>query len=235
MPRNRSSSQRAFNANLFEPEALAAPGGLQTALSFVRKLCHDDDSLITETIAELNRYPHILEYIFSGTYRTLPFTAALVKLTPPAASDDSTCERLSRSIIAQFPTPSTPNILEALGIKLLQRLSSSLTSVEAISKAQHCKELRDFRKKIALCLNALTELSGCMGKASARADMSPVSPKRLKGRARRMSLNPDPFDCMQVATPATEDQARAMCSDILLQLQDVLGVRRSLPPFAFRY
>ena len=154
----------------------------------------------------------------------------LIKLTVPVASDYSVYERLSKSIIAQFPTSSAPDILEALGIKLLRRLSSSLTSIEPISKAQHGKELRDFRKKMDLSLNVLTELSGCMGKASAGGNTAPVSPKRLKGRARRLSLNSDPFDRMQLATPATEDQARAMCSDILLQLQGILGVCIFLPP-----
>ena len=229
MPQNHSSSQRAFNASLFEPGALAAPGGLQTALGFASKICHEDDPIIMEMVAELNRYPYVLEYILSGTYRAPALTVGPIKLTVPVASDDPTYERLSKSIIVQFPTPTTPNILEALGIKLLQRLSASLTSVEVVSKPQHCKELRAFRKKIALAMNVLTELSGCMGKASAGADRSPVSPKRLKGRARRVSLNPDPFNCMKIATPATENQARVVCSDILLQLQGVLGVRRSLP------
>ena len=81
-----------------------------------------------------------------------------------------------------------------------------------------------------LSMNVLTELSGCMGRVSAGGDTSPVSPKRLKGRARRMSLNPDPFDRLQIVAPATEDQARAMCSDILLQLQGILGVCIFLPP-----
>lgn len=233
MPRNRSSSQQAFNASLFEPEALAVPGGLQTALGFVKKICNDDDSLIMEMVAELNRYPHVLEYILSGTSRTL--VEGPIKLIVLVASDDSTCERLSKSIVSQFPTASTPDVSEALGIKLLQRLSSSLTSVEAVSNTQHRRELRDFRKKIALSLNALTELSGCAGKALAGADRSPVSPKRLKGRARRMSFNPAPFDCMQVATPGTEDQARAVCGDILFQLQDILEVRSLSPRSVLRY
>ena len=71
MPRNRTSYQPAINASLFEPVALAAPGGLQTALGSVGEICLGDDSLIMEMVAELNRYPYVLEYILSGTHRCL--------------------------------------------------------------------------------------------------------------------------------------------------------------------
>ena len=85
MPRNRTSHQPAFNAGLFEPEALAAPGGLQTALGSVRKICYDEDSLIMEMVTELNRYPYVLEYILSGTHRTPALTVGLIKLTVPCS------------------------------------------------------------------------------------------------------------------------------------------------------
>ena len=78
MLRNRTSYQPAFNASLFEPGALAAPGGLQTALGFVRNICLGDDSLIMEVVAELNRYPYVLEYILSGTRCTPALTVGLI-------------------------------------------------------------------------------------------------------------------------------------------------------------
>ena len=66
MPPNRTSSQRIFNTSLFEPEALAAPGGLQAALGLIRKVCCSDDFTIMEMVGGLNGRPHVLEYIFSS-------------------------------------------------------------------------------------------------------------------------------------------------------------------------
>lgn len=67
MPPNRTSPQQTFNTNLLEPDALVAPGGIQTALESIERVCYHDDSSITEVIVGLNSHPNILEYIFSST------------------------------------------------------------------------------------------------------------------------------------------------------------------------
>ena len=66
MPPNRTSSQQIFNADLLEPEALAAPGGFHAALDSIENACYHDDPSIAEIIVGLSDRPHILEYIFSG-------------------------------------------------------------------------------------------------------------------------------------------------------------------------
>ena len=151
-------------------------------------------------------------------------TVGLIRQTTLLALDNQAYERLSKWIIAQFPTPATPNVVEALGIRLLQRLSSSLTSVEGILAPGHRNELREFRRKVGLSLNVLKELGRSTDGASTDANVSPTSRKRPKARARHTQLDPHPFDCLGFAVPVTEDKARAICGDILPQLQNVLRV-----------
>jgi len=117
--------------------------------------------------------------------------------------------------------------MEALGIKLLQRLSSSLTSVEGISTAEHRNELREFRRKVGLSLNVLKELGGYANRTSVGTNVSTTDRKRAKAVARHPKLDPHPFDCMRIEVPMTEDQVHVVCGDILRLLQNALGVRVS--------
>ena len=142
--------------------------------------------------------------------------------------DDQAYERLSKWTISRFPTPATTNVTESLGIKLLQRLSSSLISVEGVSTAEHRNELRELRRKVGFSLDVLKELGGYTDRVSVGANVSPISRKKPKALARHIQLDPHPFDCMGIAVPMTEDEVRAVCSDILPQLQSILGVRVSL-------
>ena len=70
MPRNRASPQQSFNTSLLEPNVLVAPGGIQTALESIERVCYHDDSSITEMIVGLCSRPDIMEYIFSSTLCT---------------------------------------------------------------------------------------------------------------------------------------------------------------------
>ena len=108
----------------------------------------------------------------------------------------------------------------AFGIKLLQRISSSLLSVE-----EYRNELGDVRKKVDLSLDVLEELAKCADRVSAGANVSQISRKRPKVPARHIQLDPNPFDCMGIAVPVTEAEVRALFDDILPRLQSVLGVR----------
>ena len=109
--------------------------------------------------------------------------------------------------------------MEDLGIKLLQRLSSSLMSVEGVPTG----------RKVGLSLNVLKELGRWTDRAPAGPNVSPTARKRPKALARHAQLDPYPFDCMGIGVPMTEDEVRAVCGDILPELQSVLEVRISLP------
>ena len=229
MPPNRTSSQRTFNTSLLEPEALVAPGGLQTALGSIERVCYHDDSSITEMIVGLSNRPNILEYVFSSALCMLVIRTGLIQQIAPVALDDQAYGRLSKWTIAHFPAPAAHNVMEDLGIKLLQRLSSSLMSVEGVSTAEHRNELREFRRKVGLSLNVLKELGGWTGRAPVGPNVSPITRKRPKAPARHTQLDPHPFDCMGIEVPMTDDEVRAVYGDILPQLRDVLEVRVSLP------
>ena len=228
MPPNRASPQRTFNTSLLEPDALVTPGGFQAALDSIERVCYHNDDSITEMIVGLSDRPHILEYIFSSTSRMPAIPTDLTKESAPVDLDDQAYERLSKWTISRFPTPATTNVMEALGIKLLQRLSSSLISVEGVSTAEHRNELRELRRKVGLSLDVLKELGGYADRVSVGANVSPINRKKPKALARHIQLDPHPFDCMGIAVPMTEDEVRAVCSDILPQLQSILGVRASV-------
>ena len=176
---------------------------------------------------ELNSRPHVLEYILSSTSHMPVLTVDLIKQAALVALDNRAYERLSKCITAQFPTPATPNVMEALAIKLLQRLSSSFTSVEGVLTAGHRDELREFPRKVELSLDVLKEFGKCTDGALAGVNVSPISRKRSKARARHIKLDPRPFDCMGIAVPTTEDEVCAIHGDILPQLQNILRVRVS--------
>jgi len=228
MPQNRTPPQRSFDTNLLEPGALVAPGGLQTALRSIQSACYRDDSSIMEMVVELNSRPHILEYAFSSTSCTPVFPMGITERTAPVALDSQAYERLSKWTISRFPTPATLDGIEALGIRLLQRLSSSLMPVEGVLVAEHRNELREFRRKVDLSLNVLEELGGWADRASVGPSASPISRKRPKALTRRIQLDPHPFDCLGIAVPITEDEVRAVRGEILPRLQRILGVRASI-------
>jgi len=155
-------------------------------------------------------------------------SVGLIETPVLAAFDDRAYERLSKWTIARFPTPTTRNVMEALGIKLLQRLSSSLMSVEGSSTAEHRNELREFRRKVGSPLNVLKELGECTDRASVSTNVSQTGRKRPKVVARHPQLDPHPFNCMGIKVPMTEDEVRAVCGDMLRLLQNALGVRISI-------
>lgn len=229
MPPNLTSPQRRFDTSLLEPGALTTSHGLQSALSSVGSICYRDDSSIMEMIVGLTDRPHILEFIFSSTSYMPAVPMGLTNQTAPAALDDQAHERLSKWTIAQFPTLATINVMETLGVKLLQRLSSSLISVEGVSTLEHRNQLREFRKELGLSLNVLKELGRCADRTLVDAKVPPTNRKGPKGLARRTQLDPHPFDCMGVPVPTTYHKARVVCGEILPRLQNILRVRVSRP------
>ena len=161
-----------------------------------------------------------------------------IKQTITIALNDQAHERLSKWTISRFPVTFTPNVMEAWGIKLVQLLSSSLVSVEGVSTAEHRNELRSFRRKVVLFSEVLSELGRFANRASVGANVYPVRRKRGANRLLTGYIQPDPypFDCMEIAVPATEGEVWSVFRDILTQMQSILGVRQSLfaPPVSNR-
>jgi hypothetical protein len=122
--------------------------------------------------------------------------------------------------------------MEAMGIKLLQRLSSSLMPVEEVATAKHRNELREFRRRVDSSLDVLKALGGYIERASVEANASSTTRKKSKAPGKQLKLDPQPFECMGITVPTTEREAHAVFSDILLQLQGILGVRLSLSPLS---
>ena len=116
--------------------------------------------------------------------------------------------------------------MEAWGIKLVQQLSSSLVSVEGVSTVEHRNELRKSQRKVDLFLKVLSELGRFADRASVGANLTPVSRKRSNTLTRHIKPDPYPFDCMGIAVPVTEGEVWSVFSDILKQMQSILGVRR---------
>lgn len=146
------------------------------------------------------------------------------------ALDDQPFERLSKWIVVQFPTSYTPNVMETFGIKLLQRLSSSLMPVEKVVTAERRSESRESLRKVDLALDILEELGKCADRAPVDVNVSPTSRKKPKALTRHLKLDPCPFDSMGIAVPTTDHEVRVAYDDILLRLQGILGVRVSLLP-----
>ena len=115
--------------------------------------------------------------------------------------------------------------MEALGIKLLQQLSSSLMPVEEVATTERRNELREFRRKVGSSLDALKMLGGYMNRASIEINASSAGRKKPKASGRQLKLDPDAFDRMGMTAPTTEGEVRVVCGDILLRLKGILGVR----------
>ena len=224
MPQKRNPSEQGFDANLLEPGALVTPGGLLTALDAVQKVCYRDDSSITEMIEGLSRRSNVLEYILSGTSRVCMIAMGLTRRIALVVLGDQAYEKLSKWIVAQFPTPATTNVMETMGVRLLQRLSTSLQSVEVALTTQHRNEFRELRRKAGLSLGVLKELVKYADRGSADTNTPAAGRKKLKAPAKHIRLDPHPFDCMGIAVPVTEGEVRALCVDVLPKLQNVLRV-----------
>ena len=141
---------------------------------------------------------------------------------------DQAYEKLSKWIVTQFPTPTAPNVMETMGVRLLQRLSSSLQSAEVALTTQHRNEFREFRSKAGQSMAVLKELAKCADRGSADTNTPATGRKKSKAPAKHIRLDPHPFDCMRISVPVTDGEASVVRVDVLLQLQNVLRVSVSL-------
>lgn len=228
MPQKRNPPEHIFDSDILEPGALVAPGGLRTALDAVQRVCYRDDASIAEMVERLGRRPNVLEYVLSGASRVSVIAVGLTRRTALAVLDDQDYEKLSKWIVIQFPTPATPNVMETMGVRLLQRLSSSLQSVEVALTTQHRNEFRELRRKASLSLGVLKELAKYLDRGSADIHTPAAGRKKVKTPVKHIRLDPHPFDCMGIAAPVTEGEVRTACVKVLPQLQNVLRVSVSL-------
>ena len=99
-----------------------------------------------------------------------------------------------------FPTPTTPNIMDATSMHFLQRLSSSLRSVNYPSTADVLPTLRASRRKVELAFGVIKALED------------------------NTDIDPLPFDSMGIAVPTTAVEVRGVYVQVLSRLRSVLEV-----------
>jgi hypothetical protein len=70
MPRDRHSSQSAFDADVLSPQALDRPGGVENALRAIESVCHSGGPEVARMIIALNdSRSYLLEHIISSAFR----------------------------------------------------------------------------------------------------------------------------------------------------------------------
>ena len=223
MPPNRYSPQDAFNIDMLNPQALDTPDGLATAVRAIGAVCHRGDPKITEMIEVLNNRPFILEYIISGM---LHMPLAHCHQHSPVCLlvlEEGAYAKFSKWIATGFPTSTTPNT-NAIGMRLIQRFSSSLLSAKYPSTADVPTNLRASRRKVELSFDVLENLEENAKGALTGGNISPVSRKKGKAIASNRHIDPLPFDSMGIRVPTTDVEVRDVYVRVLLQLQHILEV-----------
>ena len=138
----------------------------------------------------------------------------------------------------EFPTSPTSNIMDKMGMQLLQRLSSSSLSA---SDASH--GLSMFGKKVELSFNVLNLLEESFGSSLAGGKISSVSRKKGKAAVKNRHIDPLPFDSIKLSVPTTDWEARDVYAEALSQLRGILevcgfivtGLRVELNSFSITY
>lgn len=111
-------------------------------------------------------------------------------------------------------------------MRLLQRFSSSLLSVEYPSAADAPSNLRVFRRKVELSFNILKDLQESADSALARGNISPVSRKKGRAVANKRQIDLSSFDSMGITVPTTDAEVRDVYVGVLSQLRSILEVCR---------
>jgi hypothetical protein len=137
--------------------------------------------------------------------------------------DAKAYEKLSRWIISEFPTPTTPNVTDTLTMRLLQRLSASLLFAEYPSAAEAPPDLHEFWRKVEFSIETLQDLEKNT-RDSRRGDWSPTSFKRGKTVPGRSRADPFSSDDRGVNVPTTAAEACEIRTRVLSELQGILEV-----------
>lgn len=109
-------------------------------------------------------------------------------------------------------------------MRLLQRFSSSLLSVEYPSAADVPPNLRAFWSKVELSVDILKHLQENTESLLTNKKTSPVSRKKGKTVTSNRRIDPLPFNSMRIAVPTTDVEIRNACDKVLSQLRGILEV-----------
>ena len=225
MPQDRSSSEETFDISLLDAEALNSPGGLESALRSIETVCFQADIAITGMVMGLSSRSHILEYVFSGM---LSLHAAAYEFPGPIffipVLDEKAYEKLCGWVVSEFPTSTTPNLTDALSMKLLQRLSSSLLFAEYPSAADAPPDLLEFWRKVGLSFKVLQDLEATARTPRTGKATSPTSRKRRERMTRGSRVDPRESDSMGINLPITDAEAGEVHARLLPELQSILEV-----------
>ena len=126
-------------------------------------------------------------------------------------------------MVTGFPASAGPS-MNAMGMQLLQRFSSSLLSVKYPSTTDVPPNLYAFGRKVELSLNVLKNIEENATGALTGGSIPPVSSKKGKVAAHNRRIDPLPFDCMGIPVPNTDAEARDVYVKVLSQLRSILEV-----------
>ena len=138
--------------------------------------------------------------------------------------DEGAHGKLSKWILAGFPTFATPNMMDTMSMRLLQRFSSSLLFAEYPSTANVPPDLRVFWRKVELSFSVLKNLEENANGPLTGGNISPVSRRKGKTVTSNRRIDPLPFDSMGITVPTTNTEVLDVCIRILSELQSILEV-----------
>ena len=139
--------------------------------------------------------------------------------------DEKAYEKLSRWIVSEFPVPTTPNMIDALSMKLLQRLSSSLLFAEYPSAADTPPDLPAFWRKVELSFKVLQDLEANTKGSRIGKTAFPISRRRGEKMTGGSRVDLRHFDSMGINVPITDTEVREVYARVLSELQAILEVR----------
>ncbi|KAF9642213.1 P-loop containing nucleoside triphosphate hydrolase protein, partial [Thelephora ganbajun] len=200
---DRCSTQDALDTNMLDSQVLDTPDGLGTALRAIEAVCHRGDTEIAEMVAALDTRPYILEYVIS-------------------VLEEEAYEKLSKWIVTGFPTSTTPNMMDTMSVRLLQRFSSSLLSVEYPPAADAPPNLHVLRGKVELSFNVLRDLEENIDSALTKRRTFPTSHEKGNAVTIDRHISPHLFDAMGIIVPTTDAEVHDVYVQVLSQLQSTL-------------
>ena len=138
--------------------------------------------------------------------------------------EDGAYTKLSKWLLAGFPGSATSQTTDTIGMRLLQRFSTSLLSVEYPSAADVPPNLRVFQRKVELSVDTLKHLQESTDSVLEDMNTSPVGRKKGKSVTENHRIDPLPFNYLGIAAPTTDMEVRDVCKKIFLQLRSMLEV-----------
>ena len=135
-----------------------------------------------------------------------------------------TYEKLSKWIVAGFPTSTTSNMMDTMSMQVLERLSSSLLSAEYPSVADTPPNLLASGRKVEFSFKILKALQENADSTLTGGNTSPVRRKKGRTAASNPHIDPLPFDSLGISVPTTDAEVRDVHGKILSQLRNILEV-----------